>query len=209
MYVPDDYRQDDTDELLRLIEAHPLGAVITHREELDANHLPLWVDRHPSGLRLIGHVSRNNALWRSPAAEPVLVLFQGAQGYISPNWYPGKQENENQVPTWNYQVVHVHGVLTVVDDPRFVRGVVARLTTQNEASQPRPWKMTDSEASYIDGELTKIVGIQIEVKRLEGKFKLSQNRNAADRLGAIEGVDRAGNPELSQAMAREKDKQLR
>ncbi len=203
MYRPDAYVEDDSEELRRLIEAHPLGTIITCRGELDANHIPFLVDRDPAGLRLIAHVSRKNPLWtEAEAGETVLVIFRGAQGYISPNWYPGKKENENQVPTWNYQVAHVHGTLSIVDDEKFVRGVVARLVMKNEASQPKPWKMTDSEKEYIDGELKGIVGIRVEIERMEGKFKLSQNRNAADWMGAADGLKAAGHTQLSDAMVR-------
>ena len=207
LYVPDAYREDDAEELLRLIEASPLGSIVTFRGGLDANHIPFIVDRSSEGLRLIAHVSRNNALWQEAVpGERVLVIFRGAQGYISPNWYPGKQRDENQVPTWNFQVVHVHGRLTVVDDERFVRGVVARLVMKNEASQPKPWKMTDSEKAYIDAELRRIVGIRIDVEQLEGKFKLSQNRNEHDWRGAIRGLAQSGHEELSEAMDREYEK---
>jgi transcriptional regulator len=207
LYIPDAYRKDDIEDLLALIEAHPLGSIVTFRDELDANHIPFIVDRAPSGIKLIAHVSRNNTLWKEAVpGERILVIFHGAQGYISPNWYPGKQHNENQVPTWNFQVAHVHGTLSVIDDERFVRGVVARLTTKNEALQPHPWKMTDSETTYIDRELKGVVGIEVQVNRLEGKFKLSQNRNEQDWQGAIDGLAQSGHGELSETMQQEFDK---
>lgn len=203
VYRPEAYVEDDTEELLRLIEANPLGTIVTYRGELDANHIPFLIDRDLEGLRLIAHVSRKNPLWvEASADEMVLVIFRGAQGYISPNWYPGKRENENQVPTWNYQVAHVHGTLSVIDDEKFVRGVVARLVMKNEASQPKPWKMTDSDKAYIDAELKGIVGIRVKIDRMEGKFKLSQNRNATDWMGAAEGLAASGHSELGEAMVK-------
>jgi transcriptional regulator len=129
-----------------------------------------------------------------------LVIFRGNEGYISPNWYPSKHETHRQVPTWNYEVVHVHGRLTVLDEEQFVRGVVARLTREHEMGEPHPWKMGDSPPDYIDGMLRAVVGIEIEIKRMEGKAKLSQNREARDRLNAAETLRARGQEGLGSAM---------
>ena len=129
-----------------------------------------------------------------------MVIFRGNESYISPNWYPSKHETHRQVPTWNYEVVHVHGHLTVMDEERFVRGVVARLTLEHEVNEPRPWKMGDSPRDYIDGMLRAIVGIEIEIKRVEGKAKLSQNRENRDRLNAADVLITHGNDDLARAM---------
>ena len=109
-----------------------------------------------------------------------MVIFRGNESYISPNWYPSKHEMHRQVPTWNYEVVHVHGRLTVQDDERFVRGVVARLTREHESSEPKPWRMGDSAPEYIDAMLRAIVGIEVAITRMDGKAKLSQNREERD-----------------------------
>jgi transcriptional regulator len=130
----------------------------------------------------------------------VLVIFRGNESYISPNWYPSKHEMHRQVPTWNYEVVHVHGQLTVQDQEKFVRGLVGRLTRKHEATEPKPWKMGDSAPEYIDGMLKAIVGIEIAITRLEGKAKLSQNREARDRLNAAEVLLTQGAVGLAQAM---------
>jgi transcriptional regulator len=131
-----------------------------------------------------------------------MVIFRGQAGYISPNWYPSKHETHRQVPTWNYQVVHVHGQLTVMDQERFVRGLVARLTREHEkrSNQPKPWMMGDSPADYIDQMLAAIVGIEVTLQRLEGKFKLSQNKDERDRLGAVEGLAAVGEGGLAGVM---------
>jgi transcriptional regulator len=129
-----------------------------------------------------------------------MVIFRGANAYISPNWYPSKHETHRQVPTWNYQVVHAHGTITIHDDERYVRGVVARLTRRHEATEPKPWKMTDSEPEFIDGMLGKIVGFEIAITSLVGKVKLSQNREERDRLGAAHTLDNQGDAALAQAM---------
>ncbi|MNT30888.1 Protease synthase and sporulation protein PAI 2 [compost metagenome] len=150
---------------------------------------------------LSAHVARANPVWqRCPAGTPVMVVFRGAEAYISPNWYPSKHEAHRQVPTWNYEVVHAHGTITVHDDERFVRRLVARLTRRHEAAEPRPWKMGDSAPEYIDSMLRNIVGIEIAVTSLVGKVKVSQNRELRDRLGAAETLEARGYGELAQSM---------
>lgn len=171
---------------------------------LDADHLPFEFDPDagPHGT-LIAHVARANTLWqRCPDGAAVMVVFRGAEGYISPNWYPSKHEAHRQVPTWNYEVVHAHGTLAVRDDERFVRGVVARLTRRHEAGESRPWKMTDSTPEYIDSMLRNIVGIEVAITSLVGKRKLSQNKDERDRLGAVQALQARGQDALAQSMAR-------
>ncbi|TNF60415.1 MAG: FMN-binding negative transcriptional regulator [Burkholderiales bacterium] len=204
MYNPSHFdTSDDRAALLALMRAHPLGALVTHGPQgLDANHLPFEVDEAAGVLR--AHVARANPLWRQVPADGMaaMVIFRGEAGYISPNWYPGKHETHRQVPTWNYRVVHVHGHLTVMDQERFVRGLVARLTRDHEkrSNQAKPWMMGDSPADYIDQMLAAIVGIEVTLQRLEGKFKLSQNKEARDRLGAADGLDALGQVDLAQRM---------
>jgi transcriptional regulator len=152
---------------------------------------------------LTGHVARANDIWqRCPSGTAVMVMFRGAEAFVSPNWYPSKHEAHRQVPTWNYEVVHAHGRVTVLDDERFVRGLVARLTKHHEAAELKPWKMGDSAPAFIDEMLAKIVGIEIELTSLTGKSKLSQNKEARDRLSAAERLDARGQAELGQAMRR-------
>lgn len=203
MYIPAHFAETRPEELARIIRAHPLGMLVTHDAQgLDANHLPFEFDPEAGthGL-LTAHVARANPVWRRCAnGTPVLVVFRGVEGYISPNWYPSKHEAHRQVPTWNYEVVHAHGVLTVHDDERFVRGVVGRLTRRHEAQEPRPWKMSDSTPEFIDGMLRSIVGIEIAVTVLEGKRKLSQNKDERDRLGAAQALQTREQAELAQCM---------
>ncbi|MFT3813152.1 MAG: FMN-binding negative transcriptional regulator [Acidovorax sp.] len=195
MYNPDHFTESRPEELHRIIRAHPLGVLCTAGPQgLDANHLPFHLLDDST---LVAHVARANPLWQAvPSGSAALVVFRGAEGYVSPNWYPSKQATHRAVPTWNYEVVHAHGVLTVRDDEKFVRGVVARLTRTHEAGQPQPWKMGDALLDYLDGMLRAIVGIELSITRLEGKRKLSQNRDAADRQGVI---DHAAAP-LARAM---------
>lgn len=203
MYIPTHFAQPHPGELHRIMREHPLGMLVSHGAAgLDAEHLPFELDATvgPQGT-LIAHVARANALWqRCPSGTPVMVVFRGAEAYISPNWYPSKHEAHRQVPTWNYEVVHAHGTLTVQDDERFVRRVVAQLTRRHEATEPKPWKMGDSEPAFINDMLGKIVGIEITITSLVGKVKLSQNREVRDRTGAADALAARGQNALAQAM---------
>jgi len=204
MYLPQHFAETRAEELHRIIRENPLGILVTHSPAgLDANHIPFEFDaaRGERGV-LQAHVARANPLWTEFAAgADVMVVFRGVQGYISPNWYPSKHETHRHVPTWNYEVVHAHGRLRIVDDERFLRGLVARLTRHHEASEPKPWKMGDAPRDYIDQMMKAIVGIEVAVTRLEGKRKLGQNRDARDVDGAVRTLHERGNEALSSAMA--------
>lgn len=203
MYLPEHFAESRLSELHRIAREHPLGMLVTHtRDGLDANHIPFELDDTKGAFgTLLAHVARSNPIWREVEnGMQVLVVFRGAQGYISPNWYPSKPETHRHVPTWNYEVVHAHGRINVVDDASFVRGVVARLTRQHEATEPRPWKMGDAPQDYIDQLLQQIVGIEVEITRLEGKRKLSQNREGRDIEGAACALRKQGNEALAAAM---------
>lgn len=205
MYLPEHFAETRAHELHRLIDEHPLGAlVVAGPNGLDANHVPFLLDPE-AGERgvLLAHVARANPLWRDARdGDEALVIFRGAEAYVSPNWYPSKHETHRLVPTWNYQVVHVHGTLRVRDDEKTVRGVVARLTREHESrtGDPRPWKMGDSAPEFIDGMLKSIVGIEVEIARIVGKSKLSQNREARDRVGAADALARRGEAGIADAM---------
>jgi transcriptional regulator len=205
MYLPTHFAETRPTELHRLLRDHPFGALVVHGPQgLDANHLPFEYDPQAGSQgRLKAHVARANPLWREVASgSEVLVIFRGPHGYISPNWYPAKQENHRAVPTWNYEVVHAHGILEIRDDEKFVRGVVARLTRTHEAAEPRPWKVGDAPQDYIDAMVAAIVGLEIEVTKLVGKFKLGQNREPRDIGGAAAALKTRGQDALSAAMSR-------
>ena len=203
MYLPPHFAITEPAELHRIVREHPLGMLVRHGADgLDADHIPFEFDPAAGPLgTLSAHVARNNPLWqRCPDGTPVMVVFRGAEAFISPSWYPSKQLAHRQVPSWNYEVVHAHGTLTVHDDERFVRGLVARLTRQHEAAEPQPWKMGDAPADYIDGLLRQIVGLQVRITSLVGKAKLSQNKDEADRQGAADALDARGRPAMARAM---------
>ena len=200
MYIPEHFSIKSTNVLHGIIQAHPLGALVTMTPDgLDANHIPFELNSEQN--LLTAHVARANPVWQQCGdGMDVMVIFRGKESYVSPNWYPSKHESHRQVPTWNYVVVHAHGRLTVQNEEKFVRGVVARLTRTHEANEPKPWKMGDSAPEYIDGMIKAIVGIEIAITRLEGKAKLSQNREERDRLNAAEVLSGKGEAELAQAM---------
>ncbi|MGY3933296.1 FMN-binding negative transcriptional regulator, partial [Aeromonas encheleia] len=143
----------------------------------------------------------NNPLWQEvKEGDEVLVIFKAVDGYVSPSWYPSKQAHHQQVPTWNYAVVHAHGRIRVRDDARFVRRLLASLTRVHEAAEPAPWKMADAPRDYIEAMVQAVVGIEIEVSQLVGKFKLSQNKEEGDRLGAVDALQAKGQTALAAAM---------
>lgn len=203
MYIPPHFDESRPEVLHDLIRQHPLGTLVTHGAGgLDANHIPFELLPGQGTLgTLTAHVARANPVWQALAdGDEVLVIFRAGDAYISPNWYPSKHEFHRQVPTWNYRVAHAHGRITVRDDERYVRGVVARLTRTHEAAQPAPWKMGDSAPELIDTLLKSIVGLEIEITRLAGKFKLSQNKEARDIRGAGEALQARGEHAIGDAM---------
>jgi transcriptional regulator len=203
MYVPAHFDEPRTELLHDLITKHPFGILFTHGSNgLDANHLPfeLHATEGEKGV-LHCHVARNNPVWQSiQNGDEVLVVFSAGDAYISPQWYPSKQEFHKQVPTWNYVVAHAYGTVAIRDDERYVRGVVARLTRTHEATQPAPWKMTDAPQDYIDAMLKAIVGIEITITRLVGKTKLSQNKEKRDILGAGNALNANDERAIGEAM---------
>ena len=203
MYVPAHFEESDTDRLHALITGHPFGILVTHGANgLDANHLPFELEvRHGSLGVLHTHVARANAVWKDlSSGDEVLVVFRGADAYISPNWYPSTHEHHRQVPTWNYMVAHAHGRVTVRDDERYLRALVGRLTKRYEASQPHPWKMADSSPAFINEMIASIVGLEIGITRLIGKFKLGQNKEKRDVLGAADALKAQGHNAIADAM---------
>ena len=187
--------------LFRQVYAAVLGAVLAFAalvtlgpDGLTADHIPLELDSEPAPLgTLRGHVARANPVWQIYRKDvEALAVFQGPDVYVSPAWYPTKQETGKVVPTWNYAVVHAHGPLRVVDDPEWLRALVTRLTDRHEAGRAQPWRVTDAPADFIDGMLKGIVGLEIPITRLDGKWKMSQNRNAVDRAGVVQALRAAG-----------------
>src|SRR5262245_26390554 len=204
MYNPAHFREARIPVLHELIRHHPLAALVTLGPEgLVANHIPMEIDPEPGPFgTLRGHVARANPVWREAGASAIeaLAIFAGPQRYITPSWYPTKAESGRVVPTWNYAVVHVHGPLRAIDDAAWLRAFVTRLTDRHEAARAVPWRVTDAPDDFIERQLGAIVGIEIPVRRLEGKWKVSQNRDEGDRSGVVAGL-REGDDAAARLMA--------
>jgi transcriptional regulator len=191
MYVPSHFAETRAEVLHQLIREYPLAVLVTLGSgALNANHIPFEIDPEPTPFgTLRGHVARANPVWRESSTDvEALIVFQGPQAYITPSWYPTKQETGKVVPTYNYIVVHAYGPLRVVEDRTWLRDFVERLTNRYEATRVKPWKITDAPSDYIETMLGAIVGIEIPVTKLIGKWKASQNRPLADRDGVIRGL---------------------
>ena len=206
MYVPAAFQQHDLAQLHGLIRQQPLATLISQGGEgLQACHLPLWLaaDEGEFGT-LYGHCARANPQWRALAkGGESLAIFTGAAGYISPSWYPSKAEHGKAVPTWDYQSVHAYGQAEVFEDAERLLQLLGRLTEQHENPQPKPWAIADAPRAYIDKMLQAIVGFSLPIQRLEGQWKLSQNRSAADRKGVQQALDaspEAGDRALAEQM---------
>ena len=203
MYCPAFNQETDVSVLRALIAAHPFGVWVVARDNaIVANHIPFLLDpdRGEHGT-LVGHVARANPVWRElAAAADSLVIFQGPQGYVTPSWYAAKREHGKVVPTWNYAVVHAHGRARAIEDRGWLLQLVNRLTDGHEAARDQPWQVGDAPADYIESMLGAIVGVEIPLSKLEGKWKVSQNRSDADKLGVVAGLIENGDAE-SAAMA--------
>ncbi len=208
MYLPALFKEERTSVLHELIRKHPFATLVTlGADGLTANHIPLEVDpgAGPHGT-LRGHVARANPVWKThrPDAE-ALAVFQGPHGYITPSYYATKAATGKVVPTWNYAVVHAYGLVRVIEDPAWLRKLVEQLTERHEADRHAatgavPWKVSDAPESFLEPMLNAIVGLEIPIARIEGKWKMSQNRPPEDRAGVIAGLREDGDP-VQQAVA--------
>ena len=196
MYLPAHFEEKRLDVLHAFVTAHPFGLLVTEGADGPvANGVPFVLD--PGGAGGLGtlraHVARSNPVWRE--AQPgnrALVVFQGPQAYVSPGWYPSKAEHGKVVPTWNYVIVQARGTLRAVDDAAWLRAFVTRLTERHEAPRTQPWAVADAPGDFVETMLRAIVGIEIELTALTGKWKVSQNRSAADRDGTVRGLEDLG-----------------
>lgn len=203
MYQPPHFREDNLAVQHALIKAHPLGLLVTFGSTgIEANPIPFVLDPSASALgTLKAHLSRANAQWRNfDPEQEALVIFQGPETYITPSWYAAKREHGKVVPTWNYAIVQARGRLTIKDDPDWLRQQIGALTNLQEAPRSEPWNVSDAPAPFVAAQLKGIVGIEIEIARIEGKWKVSQNRAEADRLGVSAGL-RLSEDDASQRMA--------
>lgn len=196
MYTPRSFAESDLPTLFDYLDAHPLGILVsTTASQLAATHLPLLLDRStgPFGT-LFGHLARANPQARttSPVGIDGLVIFTGPDAYVTPEWYATKRETGRVVPTWNYVAVHAYGTLRFHDDAAFLRDHLDRLTHRHEDGRANPWRVTDAPSDFIAQQMKAIVGLSVQIERLEGKWKMSQNRGDADIAGVIDGLNASG-----------------
>jgi transcriptional regulator len=200
MYNPAHFKEDNPQALHDLMTQHPLATLVTVGSHgLNVTHLPLLHDGRAGAFGVLrGHMAKANPQWSDvTAGMQALAIFTGPQHYISPNWYPSKAEHGKVVPTWNYVVVHARGPMRVIHDATWLKQNVSDLTAAHEASLPNPWSIEDAPAGYVENLVNAIVGIEITIETLEGKWKASQNRPEADRLGVIAALRDLGTPEAS------------
>jgi len=198
MYLPKAFEETRLTVLHDLIKSHSLGTWVSANEtELDVHHVPFILDvkRGEFGT-LLGHVSRGNPIWQTPAGPlPDVVVFRGPQTYVTPSWYPSKHQHGKAVPTWNYAVVTIHGQPEFIEDPTWLYEHLRDLTAEHEAAQALPWKIEDAPSDFTEKLLAAVVGVKIEIRRIEGKWKTNQNRQEADKIGVIAGLLAQGNDE--------------
>ena len=201
MHSPSQFEETRIETLHALIRAHPLGTLITLGPAgLEADHIPFEVHPDPAPFgTLRAHVARANPVWRDFSADVgVMVVFQGPSAYITPAWYATKRETGKVVPTYNYAVVHAYGPMRAIEDRFWLRALVGRLTDRFEAARAQPWRVTDAPANFVDNLLGAIVGLEIPLTRLVGKWKMSQNRPAADHPGIVEGLRETQAPDAAE-----------
>jgi len=202
MYLPTSFRQDDLAELHAQIQANPFALLAsTGSEGVQASHLPLLLEPGEGEFgTLYGHFARANPHWRELDGAEALAVFTGPDAYVSPSWYPSKAEHGKVVPTWNYIAVHARGPVELIEEPERLLQIVSGLSNRHEATRPQPWAVSDAPRDYLDSMLRAIVGFALPIRRLEGKWKLSQNRLAADRAGVRDGLAASTDPR-DQALA--------
>lgn len=200
MYLPSRYAESRTEAMHALMHAHPLAHLVTlGTDGLESNPLPFELDDRDGEFGVLrAHAARANPFWRSASrSQDALVIFQGPDAYISPQWYPSKQVDGRAVPTWNYLTVHAYGPLRIVDDRIWLRALLDRLTRTHERHQPVPWRLDEAPADYLEQLLGLVIGIEIPIRRLQGKWKNSQNQPRVNQLGVMSGLQQQANPDAN------------
>ncbi len=208
MYVPAHFREDRVPVLHAAIRQIAFGTLVTLGPDgLVASHVPMLLDPEPAPFgTLRGHIARANPQWRAPDPKvPALAIFTGPNAYITPSWYATKRQTGKVVPTWNYVAVHAQGPVSFFEDAERLRAVVTRLTDTHEAKRAAPWQVSDAPEDYVRAMLKAIIGFELPIARLEGKWKMSQNRPAEDRAGVVEGLAGDGEAELAALVAAKQD----
>lgn len=195
MYIPKHFEESNIEVLHEFIKCNPFAALITNTEDgLNAEHIPVYLNtENANRVSVQGHIATSNSLWkRSARAQECLLIFQGSNAYITPNWFPSKETDGRVVPTWNYSVVHVRGNIEFIHEPAWKLELLNKLTAQHENTLNNPWKVSDAPPEFIQKLLPAIVGVEIVVNDIVGKFKLSQNQTQDNRTGIAEGLEKQG-----------------
>ena len=197
MYIPDHFRESRPEVLHDAMRQIGFATLVTHDAQggLEANHMPMLLESNV----LRGHVARANPVWKAGEGE-ALAIFLGPHAYVSPNWYPSKAATGKAVPTWNYITVHVKGSIRWIQDASWLRAHVTRLSETHEGQRPDPWTISDAPESYVETMLKGIVGFELAITQLDGKYKLTQNRGAADREAVRAAYDREGRADMARLM---------
>jgi transcriptional regulator len=192
MYIPQHFEETRIDVLHAMMRANPLATLVTLADkQFNANHIPMVLDAKSGILR--AHIARANSLWKTFDENiGCMAIFQGPISYISPSYYPSKKITERVVPTWNYAVVHVHAKLKIIDDAAWILNQINALTQQQEAAREQPWKVSDAPTDYVDQLLGALIGLELSIERIEGKWKVSQNQKPQDHQGVIDGLLQEG-----------------
>lgn len=204
MYIPKHFGEPSIDVMRTLICDYPLATLVTlSADGLNANHIPLhYLDDGSDYGRLRGHVARANPMWTNTDRNlEVLAIFQAENAYISPSWYASKQQSGKVVPTWNYAAVHAYGELRVIDDAVWIRNQLEAMTAHHEVTFPQPWAVSDAPHDFTEKLIEQIVGIEISVTRLSGKWKVSQNQPAENQNSVIKGLHKSGKLEMAALVA--------
>jgi transcriptional regulator len=188
MYIPKHFEETRPEALHEVVRNNSLATLVTFADgQLVANHIPMILDAETGILR--AHIARANSLWKSFNEDVgCMAIFQGPANYISPSYYPSKLETEKVVPTWNYAVVHVHAKLKIIDDPAWILNQITELTAHQETARKKPWKVSDAPQEYVEKLIGALIGLELKIERIEGKWKLSQNQKPKDHQGVIDGL---------------------
>ncbi|OHX37042.1 transcriptional regulator [Methylomonas sp. LWB] len=204
MYIPKHFDEPRTEVMQALMRDYPLATLVTLAADgLNANHIPLQLTDDGSAYgKLSGHIARSNPLWTDfDQQTEVLAVFQSENSYISPSWYASKPQTGKVVPTWNYATVHAYGKLRIIDDPAWIRRQLEDMTAAFEAGFPEPWSVADAPADFTERLITQIVGIEISVTRLQGKWKISQNQPPENQSSVITALHESGQPAMANLVA--------
>jgi transcriptional regulator len=203
MYIPGTFLETDTKALTGLIGRYPLGLLVTSGASgLLASPIPFLYRENEGKPALIAHLAKANPHWKDLVGlKECLVVFQGADGYVTPDWYPSKQTNHKVVPTWNYEMVQVNGVPTVIESTDWLRKQVGEVTDSMEAKRKSPWSVIDAPTDFIESQLNAIVGLEIQITDIKGKWKMSQNRTSEDAQGVVSGMSDPSDPHFNSVVA--------